>query len=377
MIWLYPPAAIALLALAAPIAVHVLARQRATRVAFPTLRFIHPHRLASVRRRALDDVALLTIRLAIFTVAVAAIAGPFFTTAARRRAWDARTIRAEVSDPAARYGLTRAVAWLERQPPGRREIVVRGPLLIGSLTATDIATVPSHVGLHFERTPAPAATRTLPATPVIQKGQLVERETTLNAERTSVRDVAANGSALPAIEIAAPAEERAAADRLRRALLDERIAAALPGRGARITFASEAATPSTVSTAWIADAAARIARDTPEEVHLSFGSDGNRLDVATRMRATDARALPLVHVVARGLASPIERPADEIVPIPDAQLSAWTRAAGPVPEPAPEMIDRDDRRWLWATVLTLLLIESVLRRDRKRSGGAKESARAA
>ena len=95
------------------------------------------------------------------------------------------------------------------------------------------------------------------------------------------------------------------------------------------------------------------------------------------MRATDARALTLVHVVARGLASPVERPADEIVPIPDAQLSAWTRAAGPAPEPAAEMIDRDDRRWLWATVLTLLLIESVLRRDRKRSGVAKESARAA
>jgi hypothetical protein len=41
------------------------------------------------------------------------------------------------------------------------------------------------------------------------------------------------------------------------------------------------------------------------------------------------------------------------------------------------MIDRDDRRWLWATVLTLLLIESVLRRDRKQSGVAKGSARAA
>src|SRR6188474_2101211 len=66
MIWLYPPAAIALLALAVPIVVHVLIRQRATRIAFPTLRFIRPHRLASVRRRALDDVALLTIRLAIF-----------------------------------------------------------------------------------------------------------------------------------------------------------------------------------------------------------------------------------------------------------------------------------------------------------------------
>jgi len=377
MIWLYPPAAIALLALAVPIVVHVLIRQRATRIAFPTLRFIRPHTLASVRRRALDDVALLTIRLAIFAVAVAAVAGPFFATAARRREWDTRTIRAEVFDPDPRYGLSRAVVWLERQPPGRREIVVRGPLPLGSLTATDIAMVPSHVGLRFERTAAPAATRTLPATPVIQNGRTIERETTLKAEWTSVRDVAATGTAVPAIEITAPAEERAAADGLRRALLNERIAAALPGRAARITFAGEAAHLSTVSTAWIADAAARIARDTPGDVDLAFGSDGNRLVVETRMHATDARALTLLHVVARGLASPIERPTDEIVPIPDAQLSAWTRGAGPAPEAAPEMIDRDDRRWLWATVLTLLLIESVLRRDRKQSGVAKGSAHAA
>jgi len=377
MIWLYPPAAIALLALAVPIVVHVLIRQRATRIAFPTLRFIRPHRLASVRRRALDDVALLTIRLAIFAVAVAAVAGPFVATAARRRGWDTRTIRAEVFDPDPRYGLSRAVVWLERQPPGRREIVVRGRLPLGSLTATDIASVPSHVGIRFERTTPPAATRMLPAAPVIQNGQIIERETTLNAERTSVRDVAATGTTASAIEIAAPTEERAAADGLRGALLNDRIAVALPGHGARIIFAGEAANPSTVSTAWIADAAARIARDTPGDVDLAFGSDGNRLVVETRMHATDARALTLIHVVARGLASPVERPADEIVPIPDAQLIAWTRGAGPAPEAAPGMIDRDDRRWLWATVLTLLLIESVLRRDRKQSGVAKGSARAA
>jgi len=377
MIWLYPPAAIALLALAAPIVVHVLVRQRATRVAFPTLRFIHPHRLASVRRRALDDVGLLVIRLAIVAVAVGAIAGPFFATAARRRAWDAHTIRATVSDLAPGYGLARAVAWLERQPPGRREIVVRGPFPIGSLAAADIAMVPSHVGLRFERTSTPADTRTLPATPVIQNGRIIERETTLNAERTSVRDVSASGSAAPSIEIAAPAEERAAADALRRALLNERTAAAVPGHTARIVFGSQAPNPSTASTAWIADAAARIAGDIADDVDLGFGSTGSRLVVTTTMRATDVRALTLVHAVARGLASPIERPADEIVSIPDAQLTAWTRPAGPAPEPAPVMIERDDRRWLWAAVLTLLLIESVWRRDRNRTRVAKEPARAA
>jgi hypothetical protein len=377
MIWLHPMAAIALLALVAPTVVHVLARQRATRVAFPTLRFISPHRLASVRRRALDDVALLAVRLTIFLLAVAAIAGPFFATAARRRAWDARTIRAEVSDAAPRNGLARAVAWLERQPPGRREIVVRGSLPIGSLTAADIAMVPPHIGLRFERQSVPETTRTVPATPVIQGGQIIERETTLTAERTSVRDVGANGAAVAPIEIAAPPDERAAADGLRRALLNDRTAAAVPGRHARIAFGSDAPTPSQVSTPWIADAAARISRETPQEVDLAFGADGNGLVVTTRMRATDTRAVTLVQVVARSLAPTIERPADEIVSIPDAQLSAWTRTAGPALEAAREMIDRDDRRWLWVAVLILLMVEAALRRDRNRRGVAKESARAA
>ena len=54
MIWLNPTAALALFALAAPIVIHVLVHRNAPRVAFPTLRFIQPARLASIRRRALE-----------------------------------------------------------------------------------------------------------------------------------------------------------------------------------------------------------------------------------------------------------------------------------------------------------------------------------
>ena len=49
--WLQPAALIGLLALAGPILIHLLRRQRAPRVLFPSLRFVRPTRTAAVRLR--------------------------------------------------------------------------------------------------------------------------------------------------------------------------------------------------------------------------------------------------------------------------------------------------------------------------------------
>jgi hypothetical protein len=52
--------------------------------------------------------------------------------------------------------------------------------------------------------------------------------------------------------------------------------------------------------------------------------------------------------------------------IPDHALAAWTR---PAAEPSIDMlrnVDDSDRRWLWASVLGLLGLETWLRRDRHR-----------
>src|SRR5262245_13554754 len=98
MTWLNAAAWIGLAAIAGPLLVHILAQRRAPRVAFPTLRFINPARLVSIRRRSLEDVWLLIVRVAIVIAAVAATAGPFVVNEARRRAWDATTIRADIGD---------------------------------------------------------------------------------------------------------------------------------------------------------------------------------------------------------------------------------------------------------------------------------------
>jgi Aerotolerance regulator N-terminal len=367
MIWLYPAAAIALVALIVPVVVHVLARQRATRLPFPSLRFIQPQTLAAVRRRALNDVALLAVRASILAAAVGAIAGPFLETASRRRAWDARTIRGEVTEPETPAGIVRAVSWLTRQPPGRREVVIRGALPVGTVTDADIAAIPQHIGVRFERTTTLPPSRTLAATAVSDGGRIVERQVTLRNEETLVRDLRATATASAPIEIVAPAAHRAAADRLTAAFARERLPVALPNRIARVVFAQTAAKLSPVSAAWMADAAAQVARslslrDAPAA--LQFGADGNRLVVVTPMAPADARAPELLRAVADSLAAAADQPEREIVPIPDAQLRAWSREPGPATPPTRDMIVQDDRRWPWAFALGLLALEWWMRRER-------------
>ena len=362
MIWLNAAAAIGLAALAAPILIHVLARHRAPRQPFPTLRFINPHPLAAVRRHLVEDFVLLAVRLLVLAAAVAAAAGPFIISASRMRAWEARTIRADVQGDV-RQEVIRAVAWLERQPPARREIVIRAPLSIGSVTAADIAAVPAHIGLRFERTPLPSAA-TVRGAPVVANGVVVDRDIQLDAGQTRVREHATSRQVTPPIELVAPAPQNSAATMLSERLAAERYPAPVASRSARLIF-GEPPSLAPLRSAWMADAAAQIARDAP--VPVRFGAEGNRLIVAAAIRADQPDALPLVRTIVRVLAPPAAHPADEILPIPDAQLRAWTRDPGAAVLPPAATIDRDDRRWLWGLALVLLGIESWVRRSRTRS----------
>src|SRR3954451_20404939 len=98
MLWLNPAALAALAVAAAPGLIHILVERRADRFPFPTLRFLQPTRLASIRRHLLEDLPLLAIRIAVLAAAVAALAGPLLITAARGAAGDRRIVRAVVTD---------------------------------------------------------------------------------------------------------------------------------------------------------------------------------------------------------------------------------------------------------------------------------------
>ena len=85
-VWRNPVAWFGLVALAIPIAIHLLARMRARVVQFPSLRFIEVSRLAARKRRTLSDIGLLALRLLALLLAIAATADPLFLTNARRTA---------------------------------------------------------------------------------------------------------------------------------------------------------------------------------------------------------------------------------------------------------------------------------------------------
>jgi hypothetical protein len=415
MIWLYPLAWLAVAAVAVPVVVHLLAHRRAERVPFPTLRFLRPTRLAAIRRRALEDVALLAVRSAIIVAAVAAFAGPLWVTPARQAQWNQRLVTETVDSSPLSEGIHRAVARLESAPPARQELVIAAPLTIGSVTAADLAVIPAHVGIRFIRTGDLPATRTAEALGLLTPAGEVQRTVTLVGSETRVREAPAAARAQWPIEIVAPARLQRTVDAVRAAVLGVRVPAPVSNRRALLVLldadkensrdAAEAAAgptngPAPIRTPWVADAVARVARDAalldesrrtargiadrsllqPPWHPLTAAADGrpvavaaasgDRLLVASIAADGDLLVPTLARAIAVSLAPESDLRSAEIVPIPDSQLRAWTRAPGPPPPPRPETVERDDRRWLWGAVLLLLAIETWMRRQ---SAGAQDA----
>ncbi len=428
MIWLHPLAWLGLASLAGPIVIHLLVHRRAPRTPFPTLRFLQPTRLAAMRRQFLDDLPLLIVRLAILAAAAAALAGPLALTAGRRAAYRSRTVRAIVTtdaraatvqrEAASAYastivevarpgdGLGAAAAWLRRAPTARREVVIVAPLARGSVRPEELAALPAGFGVRFERLGAlPSRAeldggRTLGPLTSVDRARVVDRSVTLDGDRTRVRELVSGEAALPiqirASQDATPALNAAVAavlsQRADAPAADRRAILIVPGRGVDVPPGARIDTP------WMADAVAAVAAD--DELR----STARRIAAApTSEVPASAPWLPILHatngrpVVAAAesdrqlvvvsalpageLATPLlirslldalsleRRSASrlEILPIPDGDLRAWRRDARP---PSADEIHRrtsdadDDRRWLWATVLALIAVESWMRRAR-------------
>ena len=370
LLLLYSSALLGLAALAAPIAIHILARRRAERIPFPTLRFIQPGRLASVRRHVLEDAPLLAVRLLILAAAAVALAGPLVVTKSREAAWNAQLHRTVVEGPDLRNRLRHAVLSLYDAPPGRQEIVVRSPFPIGSIDRFDVLAVPGDVGLRFERTATLPPTRTVEMPSVLTDAGVRPRAVTLGRE-TTVREEDARPSA-PPVEIDAPPADRASVDRALTAVLAERVLAPLVGRRVRIVFAgapgfaSAVEAASGIRDAWMADAVAAMSRDddlrasareTPplSDARLTSSpwivvaktADGRPAAVA----AATQKALLIISAPSADFAQAVmfrsalnaigdrRPPADaETIAIPDVQLNAWTRAPGRAAKPRLETV---------------------------------------
>jgi len=434
MTFLDPSAFFALILLVVPVLIHLLVHRRAERLLFPSLRFIQPARLTSLRRRMLDDVPLLAVRAAILVAAIAALAAPVFLTAARQREWNARVVRAAVGargfqprDGAARPfqarafdasdvrdGIRRAVAWLDTAPPARREMVIASAFPIGSLTAEDIAAVPASIGLRFERTGALPESRTVDDARVMTGGgATLSRSLTLAGGRTRVHEIRVADRASFPVEVDAPADATPAIDAAIAAVLTQRVWAPPPDRRARLVIIDRSAESLAlrvmpINVPWIAEAIARMSRDAelqaaasgttgaldarfttapwhvvalgkgagaepaPPGPLIAAAGSASELLVASAAGPLDLVTPLLLRSMVNGLAMLPDVRQAEVVSIPDAELEAWSRPAPPPGAPRLDTLedDQDDRRWFWASVLLLLALEAWMRRARATGGGA-------
>ena len=191
MIWQNAWAFAGLLALAVPLAIHLLGRRTARIRKFPSLRFVTASHPISTRRTRPTDIPLLIVRMAILASAVVALARPLFVTEGRERELGRALTRAIIVDTGASMrrpargtrsaesardaarrraqelageasssaiietvtpadGLAGGVAWLATRT-ARREIVIVSDFQTNAIDRADLAVVPPEIGIDLAR----------------------------------------------------------------------------------------------------------------------------------------------------------------------------------------------------------------------------------
>jgi aerotolerance regulator-like protein len=400
MIWLAPGAFAALVLLAGPLIVHLLARRNARRLVFPATHFVRATKAATVALRRPSDIGLLLLRLAIVAVAVLAAAGPLVMTPWRLARWNARVSRAVVVDTsrgmsapdaatrladqevqnafAARRleapwlsdGMDRAVSWLQATAPSLREVVVISDFRRGSLDAETLRGIPAETGIRFIRAGVPPDTRRVDPPPVAGwRGSTWQASATIDAAGTRA-SWSTRGVANPPrwISVAAHPFDATDADRALRAAVALGVPAGDDRRRVLVTFTGAAtlAPPSEpVQSPWIASAALAFKRsDLLRDVDpgVTVRERDGVMVVEAPMPATGFAAPAVIRaaILAVRPAAIIDRE-EEVVTLPDAALARWRREPAPVTAPAVPRADDSDQRWFWALALVLLVVEARLR----------------
>ena len=355
--WLVPAALIGLAFIALPIAIHLLVRQQARVLAYPSLRFLRETQLAAFRRRTIQDAALLACRIAIVAAAAAALAGPVLDATARTTAYANRTSRAIVirgalpAEARSRIeegafattrvqrvriadALTDAVRWLNAQPRSAREVVIAGALRRGAIDAADLLIVPADIGVRFEQTAADGPGDVPVSILTRRDGKLarVDRVARLTANATGITEGTASPIDADLVSIVARPVDTPLANAALGAALD----AGLP---------------------W---------RDFDRRIAIVWNG-GDELANGAQLAGAHVIRMPVpappssaADVVLAALTA-VGRPEwVEPMIIPQPQLDAWSRRPGAPSLDAP-VADEGDRRWLWGLALLLLGVEWWLR----------------
>lgn len=410
MIWRNPWAWLGLLSLVVPVLIHLLTRRTARVQRFPTLRFLDTSKQAPARRLRLRDLLLLAVRILILAAAVAALAQPYFITAARtgrtanvpsrvvivdtsasmQRATAtgepavaaARAVAAQImnDEPGTStiletslpsLALPGAVAWLETQP-GTHAIVIVSDFQAGSVVETAITSIPASVGIRFQRIePVPD---TVQPTVTVQHGTVESVvRVTHRSERTDAEWVTRPATASPgALQLIAAASDNHRANAgLAAALAVGAPFASDTTRGVVIVFSGaprhdqlvQIAQP--VNRPWMGDVMARLVDDAViDRAARAIIDQREHLLLFTRAEPGSLPAAQLIHDVLRAL-NPAQNTAELETEVLSAEtLAAWTRPPQDTRAPDP---DASDGRWFWLLVLALLGVETWLRRRSARA----------
>jgi Aerotolerance regulator N-terminal len=397
MTWLAPGAFAALVLLAGPVIVHMLARRNARRLVFPATHLVKATQAAAIKLRQPSDLGLLLLRLAIVAAAVLAAAQPLVMTPWRLARWNARATRAvvvdtsrSVPDPgvAARLadqqmrnvfaahrfdapdladGIDRAVRWLRAASPSRREIVIVSDFQRGSIDDATVKQVPAEVGVRVVRAGVLPATRrvTLPSV-AGWRGGVWQATATIDAAGSRVSWVrGGTAPALPWISVTAAPADAAAADRALRAATSPGVSAGDASRRIIVRFAGAppiAPPTQPVTREWIASAALSDAiRGVEPAVTVSERDGVMVVDAPIAASAFEAPAIVRAAILAVRPAAIADAEA-EVATLTDEDLARWRREAAPVTTSAIPLDGESDARWLWAIALMLLAVEAWLRR---------------
>ena len=295
-------------------------------------------------------------------------------------------------------GTRRAAAWLRSAPPARREIVVISDFQHGSISKDVLDRVAGDVGLRFSPVQGVSERRSIEGVPLLiapgttARSQQVE----LSSKGTQV-SLVARGFSSAVQEPAGYSGLRLVHDGTQRE--SERLLATLAAAGTaapdaaqpialRFTPVSDAARLGPVSARWMIDAVSRL------EQSVELGRVGRHVD-ALPLPASDSavvlirdgvgrplvRAATLDRELVLDVAVPITsyfsaalartalsarrgtpgRPEEEVLRIPDSDLSSWARVPRPVGPSAWRQAERSDARWVWGAALVLLVVEQWLR----------------
>ena len=406
MIWQAPWAWLGLAALVIPVAVHLLTRRQARRVAFPTLRFLVASESSSIRRHRLTDLALLAVRAAVIAAATAALAQPYVALPARVRGLASTLSRVVVVDasasmlraagpatalaaartqagrlqPAAsttstiesgdlRAALAMADAWLAGLP-GRREIAILSDFQERSIELADLQAVPASTGLRLIKveTTAPA----LVSGPVAHlAGRRVTPQIAACARWLDVRWVATPETAeVPdGLKVLSGPSERVSTTAALQAALTAGVLAGGPDRLVVIALPEAAerapllAQSHPINEPWMFAVASRLnASAGGRGASTSSGVVSGR--VAQLIFPMSSEPVALADIVTAALgASAAAAPLTELEPlsIPADTLRQWERPPVTQTMGAGAANGVSDGRWLWALALALLGLETWMR----------------